>query len=217
MTKRTGAPRGPWLKFFVRQWLSGSVRWQLEPDEQAVWVSLLAFAKECKVEGLIETNDGEPYPLEDLARQMSYSVELVQRTIVKCIEQKRIETVNNGGLLLINYDFYQGQSKREGEVLSDRLSDIDNEQVKAVFASLGERGWDTPARAKEAKAIRWMLGQGYSQEQIIECYDKLKAGWWADKFLSMVKVAEEIKEKGKQFGMGGEIGKRPGEYTPKWK
>ncbi len=70
-------------------------------------------------------------------------------------------------------------------------------QIREVFRELKKRNWDTPNRAKEAKGIKWMLSRGYAPSAILITYDRLKKEpFWSVRFLSMVKVAEEIGEKG---------------------
>lgn len=69
-------------------------------------------------------------------------------------------------------------------------------QIREVFKRLKERNWDTPNRAKEAKGIKWMLSKGYAPSAILMTYDRLKGeAFWSVRFLSMIKVAEQIGEK----------------------
>jgi len=87
-------------------------------------------------------------------------------------------------------------------------------QIREVFRELKKRNWDTPSRAKEAKAIKWMLSKGYTPSAILITYDALKGEtFWCRRFLSMVKVAEQIGEKGNLSGR--KIQRRlPEVYTP---
>ncbi len=71
---------------------------------------------------------------------------------------------------------------------------VQNAGVRQVFAGLKERrGWTSPMSAAEAKAIRWMLGEGYTPEDILGCYDYLAGqGFWRDKPLFMMSVKKDI-------------------------
>ncbi len=67
---------------------------------------------------------------------------------------------------------------------------------KHVFDGLKERrDYNSPQAGAEAKAITWMLKQGYMVEQILGAYDKLKQDeFWRDKLLSMQSVKAQIGE-----------------------
>ena len=70
------------------------------------------------------------------------------------------------------------------------------EDQKTVFEGLKERrGYNSPQAGAEAKAITWMLKQGYVVEQILGAYDKLKQDeFWRDKLLNMQSVKAQIGE-----------------------
>lgn len=53
-------------------------------------------------------------------------------------------------------------------------------------------GYKIPNGGKEGPAAKKILDAGYSVEQAIEVYQTLKAGFWADKHLSLHKVYEEL-------------------------
>ena len=78
----------------------------------------------------------------------------------------------------------------------DQGPDSINKDRKKVFEGLEEkRGYNSPVAGAEAKAITWMLKQGYSAEQILSAHDKLKTDkFWADKFLNMQSVKAQIGE-----------------------
>ncbi|MDD4985436.1 MAG: hypothetical protein PHQ43_06555, partial [Dehalococcoidales bacterium] len=67
---------------------------------------------------------------------------------------------------------------------------------KLVFEGLKEkRGYNSPQSGAEAKAITWMLKQGYMAEQILGAYDRLKQDeFWRDKLLNMQSVKAQIGE-----------------------
>jgi hypothetical protein len=53
-------------------------------------------------------------------------------------------------------------------------------------------GYKIPNAAKEAPAAKKILAAGYTVEQVLDVYQRLKTGFWSDKHLSLHKVYEEI-------------------------
>lgn len=88
------------------------------------------------------------------------------------------------------------KSIKEKERRSAPSSPEENKEVRQVFAALKERrAWNTSKRSAEAKAIRWMLAQGYTPEEILACHDYVKGQpFWKDKPLFMMSVQKEIGE-----------------------
>lgn len=76
------------------------------------------------------------------------------------------------------------------------LSPKENEQVREIFAAIKERrGWNSSKHSAEAKAIRQMLRENYTVEEILACYDNLKQqAFWHDKPLMMMSVQRQIGE-----------------------
>ena len=79
---------------------------------------------------------------------------------------------------------------------SKKTPDFHNENRKKVFEELEKRrGYNSPVAGKEAKAITWMLKQGYTVEQIMGCHDKMGLDkFWQGKMLDMVNVQKQIGE-----------------------
>ena len=56
-----------------------------------------------------------------------------------------------------------------------------------------ERGYRSPNHAAEAGALKWMLTQGHSPEDILACWRAIKRDpWWACRELLMTSVRKEI-------------------------
>jgi hypothetical protein len=91
--------------------------------------------------------------------------------------------------------------------------------IVQVFAGLlGRRGYKTPKNAAEAKAIRTMLVNNYTPDQILETWDKLKAeDFWQGKELYMMSVEKQIGAILKDGAHKAGVGKVPTEYSKdKW-
>jgi len=68
------------------------------------------------------------------------------------------------------------------------------EGIRQVFAGLlKRRGYKTPKNPGEAKSIRNMLKEGYTPDQILETWEKLKGDdFWQGKELYMMSVEKQI-------------------------
>ncbi|GAI45443.1 unnamed protein product, partial [marine sediment metagenome] len=92
--------------------LQGSIRYQLEPDERGVWYDLLNFAAICAKPGMISDKDERPYPHDFIANRLNIEVELLERTLKKCIEEGRINE-NDNGIHVTNWKEYQSEYERQ--------------------------------------------------------------------------------------------------------
>jgi phage replication O-like protein O len=72
----------------------------------------------------------------------------------------------------------------------------ENKQVREIFGALKERrGYNSPNRSAEAKAIGWMLKEGYTSSDILGCHDDLKSElFWQNKSLTMMSVKKQVGE-----------------------
>lgn len=87
----------------------------------------------------------------------------------------------------------------------ESTSSSKNDDVKEIYEKLKDRrGYNSPVAGAEAKAMNWMLGQGYNVADIISCYDLMKEEpFWSDKFLNMQTVRSQIGEKLKKEKSSG--------------
>ena len=72
MRQRTGKD---WFPLWVDKWIFGSTRIELEPDERAVWVDLLALA--AKDDGWVRANNNIPYQTQQLSGLLNISLDLL--------------------------------------------------------------------------------------------------------------------------------------------
>jgi len=110
-----------WIPFWVDKWLFGSTRLELQPDERSVWLDLLALAS--KNEGYIRANENMPYADSQLAGLLVISIELLQRTLEKCIQYDKITKEENGTYYIDNWEKYQlsGRHKRRFKEKKSRV------------------------------------------------------------------------------------------------
>ena len=96
--------------------------------------------------------------------------------------------------------------KRSIDKVSIDKTSIDKMEDKSLLTPLGKglrevwdglnkrREYSSPNRGKEAVAIKWMIGEGYTPDQILETYDKLKKDpfWVKIPHLDMQSVKKQI-------------------------
>jgi len=84
----------------------GSTRIELQHDERAIWLDLIVLAS--KDSGFVRANPETEYPIKLLAGMLNATEELVERTIQRCLETKKIKKADNGvGYYLLNWQEYQ--------------------------------------------------------------------------------------------------------------
>lgn len=101
-----------WIKLYPIDCLDGSIRYQLEADERGVWYDLLNFSAICATPGLISDKDERPYPHQFIANRLNIAIELLERTLAKCIDEGRIKE-NSNGILISNFHAYQSEYLRQ--------------------------------------------------------------------------------------------------------
>lgn len=115
-----------WFPMWVDKWLFGSTRLELEPDERSVWVDLIALSYKDK--GHIRANEGVPYLNTQLAGLLNIPLELLERTIKKCLSIKinKLKLEPDGSLYVVNfanYDFSERHKRRLMSEDADIVSD----------------------------------------------------------------------------------------------
>jgi len=109
--KRGVESRKRWIKIYPVECLDGSIRYQLEPDERGVWYDLLNYSALCSNHGSIADRDNRPYPHSFIANRLNIPVELLVRTLAKCIEESRL-TEDDKGIHVTNWKYYQSEYDR---------------------------------------------------------------------------------------------------------
>lgn len=94
-----------WIPLWIDKWIFGSTRIELQPDERSVWVDLMALS--AKDHGFVRANAGVSYPIPQLAGLLCITEELLNRTIKRCIEVKKIIPCQDGSIFLPSWGEYQ--------------------------------------------------------------------------------------------------------------
>jgi hypothetical protein len=135
---RTGWRRR-WIKLYPLECLEGSIRYQLEPDERGVWYDLLNFSALCSTPGTISDNDSRPYPNEYIANRLNIPLDLLMRTLAKCVAEGRVQE-NGTGLHITNWSAYQSEYQRQKPYRDKKKGEGDPERYfKGKYGHLAQR------------------------------------------------------------------------------
>ena len=114
--------RKTWIKLWVDNWLSGSMRFDLTSEERGVWADLLAMAGHSRNPGIIQADADMAYPHEFLAASFNITIELLETTLQKCADQGRISE-NSHGIEIMKWAEYQtvydgkGTDKKDPKIM----------------------------------------------------------------------------------------------------
>lgn|SRR3990167_4559628 len=113
----------PWVKFWVNECLDGTVREELEPAERGVWYDLIIYSARCRTAGIISANESQAIARQRLAGILNIPVELLERTLNKAVEQKRIKIDNQGLIHILNWYKYQSEYERQKKYRKKAIHD----------------------------------------------------------------------------------------------
>lgn len=118
-TKQYRPSRRSWIKLWVNEWLTGTVRWQLTPQQRSMWADLLALAGNSRYPGIVcagETNGVlDPFPMDYLCSVSRCSEADTRAAFDLFVAQGRIVINEAGVIQIVNWDKYQSeyQQKRQ--------------------------------------------------------------------------------------------------------
>ena len=108
-----GKSKRTWIKLFCYRRLHSKLNFELEEDEQSCWDKLLCLAGLCDEEcGKIADNDGKAFSHLWVAHEVNSKLELLERTLVKCIKDGRI-VEDTTGIQITNWKHYQSEYQRQ--------------------------------------------------------------------------------------------------------
>ena len=99
--------RRKWIKLFIDECLTGTIREDLEPEERSTWYDFLLLAGRNRPPGSISANENTPMSRKRLASILNISDTLLARSITKFQESGRIEVTPDGVITIINWAKYQ--------------------------------------------------------------------------------------------------------------
>ena len=99
--------RRKWIKLFIDECLTGTIREDLLPEERGVWYDFLLFAGRNRPPGAISANETTAISSKRLAALLNIPIQLLTRATKKFKASGRI-TVNSRGIIhIVNWDKYQ--------------------------------------------------------------------------------------------------------------
>ena len=101
-----------WVKVWVQESLTGTLRFECDAAERGVWYDLLVLAGNCRQEGVIAAGEGVPYPDEWIAGTLNITLKLYKEAKAKFIKSGRLEE-NGAGLRVVNWQKYQSEYERQ--------------------------------------------------------------------------------------------------------
>jgi hypothetical protein len=103
----------PFIKWYSKNWLHGSIRFDCTPEERSVFHDLVCMANESRSRGIIRANSETPYPHKYISEQLNIPLKLLEHCLEKFESQGRIHQ-NDVGITIINFAYYQGlDTKRQ--------------------------------------------------------------------------------------------------------
>jgi hypothetical protein len=98
-----------WFKIHAQRWFLGSTRFELSPEQRAVWIDVLARASLNDPAG-----EFEYYSLEQLAAQFQVSLALVKNSLKRFVEVKKIaHDPKKKSIKILNWGKYQSEYERQ--------------------------------------------------------------------------------------------------------
>lgn len=146
----------PWMKFYTKSWIMGSIRTDCFPEERSVFMDLLALANESRNRGIVQANETTPYSHDRLAEIINVSLELLERSLQKFEEQNRIHE-NNRGIVITNFTFYNPPVNKTG--VRGRPRKVPEEQLPLEPVPQWAGKPDPKAAELWEKALKTIEGQ----------------------------------------------------------
>lgn len=148
------------MKLWVNEWLTGTVRWQLTPQQRSIWADLLALAGRSRFPGIVcsgETN-GElsPFPMDYLCSVFRCSEADVSEAFRLFVEQGRIVINKIGVIQIVNWEKYQSeyQQKRQRTEYRNSPKSLSNVRTKSSVEVEGEVEVEEEKRDKTRAATQ---------------------------------------------------------------
>lgn len=136
-----------WIKLWIDECLTGTVREDLSPEERSVWYDFLLVAGRNRPPGCISANENTPITPRRLASILNIPVPLINRAIRKFKKSGRIEVRSNGIISIINWGKYQftdydrqkqyrGKPKSAPEITTYtyEMFEADDEYIESLLA-----------------------------------------------------------------------------------
>jgi hypothetical protein len=96
-----------WIKLFIDECLTGTIREDLTPEERSVWYDFLLLAGRNRPPGCISANENTPISSKRIAAILNITETLVRKCILNFEKSGRIRVRPNRVIYIVNWDHYQ--------------------------------------------------------------------------------------------------------------
>ena len=126
--------RRPWIKLFIDECLTGTIREELSTEERCVWYDFLLLAGKNRVRGCISANETQAISPRRVAAILNVKENVISHCVGKFIENGRI-TVDKAGIIHItNWDNYQYSSYDRSKKYRDGSPKTSPEEPEAELS-----------------------------------------------------------------------------------
>jgi len=120
-----------WIKLFIDECLTGTIREDLSSEERGVWYDFLLLAGRNRPPGAVSANETTAISPRRLASLLNISVQLLARATRKFLDSGRIIMDGAGIIHIVNWDKYQYTDyDRQKPYREAKMSKIDEELAK---------------------------------------------------------------------------------------
>lgn len=123
-----------WFPFYIDKWLWGSTRHELQNDERAVWVDLMALA--AKDDGYIRANNEVAYPTAQLAGMFCITTELLESTIRHCLDSGKLEEIGKGIYRISSWEHYELSDRHKRRMSASEDTLAENADTKEIMPDI---------------------------------------------------------------------------------
>ena len=124
--------RRKWVKIWVDESLTGTVRFDLTPAERSIWYDLIILAGACRVPGQISSNETTPFPHDYIANLLQVPLDLLQTTLKKLADTGRVSE-NENGIHIINWSKYQSEYDRQKKYRGRKETQDKDKYIKGKY------------------------------------------------------------------------------------
>ena len=124
--------RRKWVKIWVDESLTGTVRFDLTPAERSIWYDLIILAGACRVPGQISSNETTPFPHDYIANLLQVPLDLLQTTLKKLADTGRVSE-NENGIHITNWLKYQSEYDRQKKYRGRKETQDKDKYIKGKY------------------------------------------------------------------------------------
>ena len=135
-----------WIKLWIDECLTGTIREELEPEERGIWFDFLLLAGKNRPPGYISANETQAITPKRLAAILNVPITMLARAIKKFEESGRITIDHDTDIIqVVNWEKYQysDYDRQKAGRQAKREEDPGDQANNAVIPGPGSTG-DSP-------------------------------------------------------------------------